>query len=494
MPLKLFERYKELQAYVGWTDDDAGRIKSVAAIVEANTDVLIEDFYAEIQRHPEASRVFTGGQAQITRLMASLHAWLKESFECHSDVDYVQRRWKIGLRHAEIGLNPAYTSAAMSRLRNGLIEILSTKTNPSSLEFCELIKSLNKLLDLDLSVIQDAYEAEYISHEKNAERERSEVKFRQLVEAAACMVVILRENETIAYFSPYSEELTGHGASEVTGQNFLQLFVPEVARADASKAILATLSGQPTKAYEIPILHRDGRQRWFVWNAQQLDDFEGRAAVLAVGQDFTERREAQERSLRSERLAGIGQMVTGIAHESRNSLQRIQSCSEMLELEVGNNEEALRLVRRLQDAQDNLRHLFDEVRGFVAPIKLERMTCRVESAWREAWQLLEVLRRDRDVTLNEEIGDSSWEASFDRFQMTQVFRNLLENSLAACSDPVVIRISCRSVELNGCSAIEVGVRDNGPGLTPDVRKTYSSHSSRQKQRVLVSVWQLLVGL
>ena len=205
--------------------------------------------------------------------MASLHAWLKESFECHSDVDYVQRRWKIGLRHAEIGLNPAYTSAAMSRLRNGLIEILSTKTNPSSLEFCELIKSLNKLLDLDLSVIQDAYGAEYISHEKNAECERSEVKFRQLVEAVGCMVVILRENETIAYFSPYSEELTGHGASEVTGQNFVQLFVPEVARADASKAILATLSGQPTKAYEIPILHRDGRQRWFVWNGAAIGRF-----------------------------------------------------------------------------------------------------------------------------------------------------------------------------------------------------------------------------
>ena len=65
MPLKLFDRYKELQAYVGWTNDDAWPIKSVAAIVEANTDVCIEDFYAEIQRHPEASRVFTGGQCKL---------------------------------------------------------------------------------------------------------------------------------------------------------------------------------------------------------------------------------------------------------------------------------------------------------------------------------------------------------------------------------------------------------------------------------------------
>ena len=54
-------------------------------------------------------------------------------------------------------------------------------------------------------------------------------------------------------------------------------------------------------------MHRDGCIRWFIWNAQRLDDFDGQAAVLAVGQDFTERREEQERMLRSERLAGIEQ-------------------------------------------------------------------------------------------------------------------------------------------------------------------------------------------
>src|SRR6185295_17139001 len=96
------------------------------------------------------------------------------------------------------------------------------------------------------------------------------------------------------------------------------------------------------------------------------------AAVLVVGQDFTERREAQVKLLRSERLAGIGQMITGIAHESRNALQRIQSCTEMLELEIENNNEAQRLVRRLQEAQDNLVRLFDEVRNFAAPIQLEQ--------------------------------------------------------------------------------------------------------------------------
>jgi signal transduction histidine kinase len=163
-------------------------------------------------------------------------------------------------------------------------------------------------------------------------------------------------------------------------------------------------------------------------------------------------------------------MVTGIAHESRNALQRIQSCSEMLELEIEGNEEAMRLVQRIEEAQDNLLRLFDEVRGFVAPIQLERSPCRVDSIWHEAWQLLETVRRGRDATLVEHKVGVDLQVEADRFRMVQVFRNLLENSLAACRDPVKVQIRCREVQLDGKSVVEISVRDNGPGLTPDARQ------------------------
>jgi PAS domain S-box-containing protein len=469
MSSELFKRYRDLQAYVGWTEADAARIRAVAELVRQHARLLIEDFYEEIERHPDASRVITGGPAQIARLKASLTAWLSDAFEGPGDADYVTRRWKIGLRHAEIGLNPAYASAAMARLRNGIVDIIA-KAIQASDERLMTAKSLNKLLDLDLTVIHDAYHTEYLRKETLAERERGEVRFRMLVEAAACMVVILRLDGTIAYFSPYSEELSGYNAKEILGKQFLSLLVPERARTNFSEEIAATAAGLPTRAYETPLLRRDGAQRWLIWNTQRLDDFDGALAVLAVGQDFTERREAQERLLRSERLAGIGQMVTGIAHESRNALQRIQSCSEMLELEIEGNEEAMRLVRRIEEAQDHLLRLFEEVRGFVAPIHLERSVCRLDAVWREAWQLLETARRGRDASLVENVDGVELNVDMDRFRLVQVFRNLLENSLAAGCDPVVIRIGCRDRHLNGKPAVEISVRDNGPGLTPEARQ------------------------
>lgn len=466
----LYERFQDLQAYVGWTHEDAARIKGVADFVRPRMHILIDDFYAEIERHPEAVRVITGGAAQIERLKASLMRWLSESMDGRSDADYVARRWNIGLRHAEIGLNPAYTSAAMSRLRNGLISLIAGIQHESPADFRLLVQSFNRLLDLDLAIIQDAYQAEYLKRELLAEQERSEIKFQMLVEVAACMVVILRPDRTVAYLSPFGEELTGYRLTDIVRQDFVELFVSESAKRNVAAQIEATLEGQPMKAYELPILRSDGSQRWVVWNTQRLDEFDGRPAVLAVGQDVTEQREGQERLVRSERLAGIGQMIAGLAHESRNALQRIQVCGEMLELEVDGNDEALRLLRQSQQAQDQLHRLFEEVRGYAAPIQLERTTCGLDSVWREAWNQLESLRRDRDASLIERTNGIDMMLSVDRFRLVQLFRNLFENALAACKNPVVIELDCREVEFQQGCAIETRIGDNGPGLSPEAYK------------------------
>jgi len=137
---------------------------------------------------------------------------------------------------------------------------------------------------------------------------------------------------------------------------------------------------------------------------------------------------------------------------------------------VEGNEEAIRLLHRLQSAQDDLRRLLDEVRSFAAPVQLERSTCDVAGTWREAWHLLETTRRGRDAVLEEDADIGDLRVYADRFRMVQLFRNLLENSLAAGADPVRIRVHCREVAHDLGSALEISVRDNGPGLSPDARQ------------------------
>ena len=125
-------------------------------------------------------------------------------------------------------------------------------------------------------------------------------------------------------------------------------------------------------------------------------------AIIANYRDITERKRAEERALQAERLAAIGQMVTGLAHESRNALQRGQACLEMLALEVADRPRAIDLIGRQQQAQDDLHRLYEEVRNYAAPIRLEPRSCDLPALWRLAWADLEPSRARREAGLRED--------------------------------------------------------------------------------------------
>jgi signal transduction histidine kinase len=169
-PEALYRRYQELQQYVGWTVDDVLRIRSVAAALDPFLPALIDDFYDEIERHPDARKVITGGPEQVERLKGTLLVWLRELFSGRYDQDYVVRRWRVGWRHVEIGLDQVYTNVALSRLRRGLLMRLEDCAPGRFAEVLAVRRSLNTLLDLDLAIIEDAYQAEYLARQQRSER------------------------------------------------------------------------------------------------------------------------------------------------------------------------------------------------------------------------------------------------------------------------------------------------------------------------------------
>jgi PAS domain S-box-containing protein len=301
-------------------------------------------------------------------------------------------------------------------------------------------------------------------------KERSETAFRTLIQAAPCLIVILRSDHTIAYFSLFAEELTGYKAAEVLGDNYVDRFLCSTCQQSVREQLRRAFAGTPVRELENPVHCRDGTSRWLIWNARLLPDYEGEPCVLMAGQDITALKRAQERTLQAERLAAIGQMMTGLAHESGNALARSQACLEMLSLEVEDRPDALNLVSRIQKAQNHLQQLYAEVRNYAAPLKLERETLSVRSIWRQAWANLANHRQGRQANLHEQCDRVDLTCSVDPFRLEQVFRNILENALAACPDPVEITVVCAAAEVDGKPALRVAVRDNGPGLNPEQRQ------------------------
>jgi two-component system, LuxR family, sensor kinase FixL len=234
--------------------------------------------------------------------------------------------------------------------------------------------------------------------------------------------------------------------------------------------IQQVLTGVPTRGFEDPVRCKDGSRCWIVWNVECLADYEEGPAILAVGQDITTLKQAQEQAVQSARLAAIGQMVAGLAHESRNALQLIQASLEMLALEVEDRPEALELIASIQGAEDRLHRLFDDIRGYAAPIQLERDIYDMARVWRGVWEQLAPQRNGRQSLLREHTEGIELSSAVDLFSLERVFRNIFENSLAACRDPVEIDIHCSGAKIAGRSALQIAVRDNGPGLTSEQKQ------------------------
>ncbi|MGQ0635329.1 MAG: protoglobin domain-containing protein [Planctomycetaceae bacterium] len=340
---EVYARYVELQQYVGYSDADARRMAELSVPIGQFLPSLVDEFYAEIARHAATRQVITGGDAQIQRLKHSLLSWLQELFSGCYDADYVARRWRVGLKHVEIGLDQAYTNAALSRVRQGLNSALERCLADDVPRLLAALRSLSLQIDLDLAIIESAYQSEH---------------------------------------------------------------------------------------------------------ALRL----------------------QQRALQAERLAAIGQTVTGLAHESRNALQRSQACLEMLVLEVNDRPQALNLVARLQQAQDDLHELYEEVRDYAAPIVLRCSRHSLVDILHDTWADLAVSRAARDARLTVEAGSLDTTCNVDRRAVEQVFRNIIENSLAACRDPVEIAAKLRETSLEGRPAVQVALIDNGPGLSPEAQQ------------------------
>ena len=169
---ELFERYQDIQRYVGWTQADTERVQRMASIIEPGFPELVDDFYREIAAHEATLKFITGGDAQVERLKGTLHAWLKELVNGPYDTAYVERRFRVGYRHVEIGLKQIYVEAAMSRLRNGLLRAVRQHwfADCGIDELAATMRSVNTLMDLDLAIIQDAYETASNERLKQVER------------------------------------------------------------------------------------------------------------------------------------------------------------------------------------------------------------------------------------------------------------------------------------------------------------------------------------
>ena len=282
-------------------------------------------------------------------------------------------------------------------------------------------------------------------------------------------IALLDLDGKVVRINRFLVSLTGWTQDEAVGKDWFKAFLYADDRDSASDLFRNAAAGTEVSSHVHRLLAKDDSDRHFRWAASVLRDEQAEAtAVLLIGTDITELMEAQESSLRSARLAAVGQTVAGMAHESRNALQRIQAATDMLSLDCEEIPTAMKSLQKIRRAARELHDLHEQVRNYAAPIRLNRVETMISGVWQRAWDDLSQIRSGREATLEEDITDLP-RLPIDVMRLEQVFRNLFQNSLAACGDPVVIRVSCRQTVASCGAAVELRIRDNGPGLSPEQR-------------------------
>ncbi len=190
---------------------------------------------------------------------------------------------------------------------------------------------------------------------------------------------------------------------------------------------------------------------------------------VLVFEDVTEYKRLTAELRRAERLAGLGELSAGVAHEIRNPLAGISMITQLLGDKLGEDDKGLQgYVDRILGETERLNRIVQSLLEFSRPSE-PMMT--VFNLYREMGSVLDLVRSMAEKkNVNLELPDSGQEIMVwaDRGQLQQVFLNLLRNAVEACEEgqTVGLRIGSGTVG-RGRKRVIATVWDKGPGVPPE---------------------------
>ena len=300
----------------------------------------------------------------------------------------------------------------------------------------------------------------------------SERRFRELVENSLVGILILQHGRVV-YMNPEQRRLLGELPEGYPLAEF-----PDAP--DEERAKLARLAGPPpaggwdTLEMELRF-HALGRGaagdlRWVHCRARGISH-QGREALLVIMADITKAKELEHLLRMQDKMASLGRVAAGMAHEIRNPLSGINMYLSALTSggpEAGSPERREQILAKIGAASSKIEAIIKRVQDFARPGARELSWLSVNQVVESACELSAVTLRKTGISLETDLAPGLPACHADRQLLEQALMNLISNAVQALAGWEGDRkIGIRSALDREQVVIEVA--DSGPGVPPEIR-------------------------
>jgi len=277
--------------------------------------------------------------------------------------------------------------------------------------------------------------------------ELSERRHREVVESIPALVLALDERDNITIYNRHLERLTGFARSELLGR--------------PGRPLIGERGG------ERRLVTKSGRQRMIRWQCTTVEDPNGVQTTYAMGIDVTDELQMLRRTLRAERLAAVGTLAAGLAHEVRNPLNSANLQLQVLKRRLGKTQlEAASAAADLVVKEiERLDHLVSDFLAFARPQPLQTKRTDPNRLVRAVWELLLPEAAAASVDLKLELAEPIEAVDIEEERMCQVLLNLARNAIEAAEGESQVVLRTKAADTAGDVAMEV--EDDGPGFPED---------------------------
>ena len=299
--------------------------------------------------------------------------------------------------------------------------------------------------------------------DRAAALERSEARYTRLVESASDAIVTVDEEGCFTAVNAAMELATGRGRSELLGAHFTSV-VAAHEHPRMWQLFVDTLAGR-TSLGEFSYRDPEGRAATASICTTPIMENGRVTGGLGVVRDVTDERLLTTQLVQQEKMAAVGQLVSGMAHELNNPLTGVLAFAELLTA-PSSEAEVLEAARAIHGEARRAARIVSNLMTFARDHVPERAHTDVNRVLLDALELrryaLRVQQVDIVVDLDYDL-PCTWA---DPFQLQQVFLNLITNAeqaLASAPRERVLSVWTRRVG----DTIEAGVADTGAGIAPE---------------------------